>query len=81
MLMSNQHDHSTPSAPRMERWVQVMGFAFVPVVLAIFLPESLKIPLIALGALCLVAGFVLMIRTSRQSQDDNLRKIVHTGSE
>jgi hypothetical protein len=59
-----------------------MGFAFVPVLFAIFLPDSFKIPLIGVGALCLVAGFVLMIRTSRQSHGtDALRKFVHPGTE
>ena len=79
--MSNQNDRSTSRAPRTERWVQVMAFAFVPVVLAIFLPEPLKIPLVALGALCLVLGFVLMIRTSRASRTEGLRNLVHPGTE
>ena len=80
--MSNQAERSTPGAPRTERWVRVMVFAFVPVVLAIFLPESLKVPLVALGGLCLVIGFGLMIRTSRQSRGtENLRTYVHPGTE
>ena len=80
--MSNQNERSMPSAPRTERWVQLMGFSFVPVVLAIFLPESLKVPLVALGGLCLVAGFGLMIRTSRKSSGtDSLRTYVHPGTE
>jgi hypothetical protein len=71
-----------PGAPRTERWVQVMALAFVPVVLAIFLPEALKVPLIALGGLCLVIGFGLMIRTSRQSRGaDSLRTYVHPGTD
>ena len=80
--MSNQAERSMPTAPRTERWVQVMAFAFVPVVLAIFLPEALKIPLVALGGLCLVVGFALMIRVSRQShRTENLRTYVHPGTE
>ena len=80
--MSNQDERSMPSTPRTERWVPVMAFSFVPVVLAIFLPESLKLPLIALGGLCLVVGFGLMIRTSRQSRGtEGLRSYVHPGTE
>ena len=80
--MSSPDERSMPSKPRTERWVQVMGFSFVPVVLAIFLPESLKIPLIALGGLCLVVGFGLMIRASRQSTGtESLRTYVHPGAE
>ena len=80
--MSNQNERSAPSAPRTERWVQVMAFSFVPVVLAIFLPESLKIPLVAIGGLCLVVGFALMIRASRHSRGtENLRRYVHPGTD
>jgi hypothetical protein len=80
--MSNQDERSMPSKPRTERWVQVMGFAFIPVVLAIFLPESLKVPLIALGGVCLVTGFVLMLRASRQSHGtERLRTYIHPGTE
>jgi hypothetical protein len=80
--MSNQDERSMPSAPRTERWVQVMGFSFVPVVLAIFLPDAIKIPLIALGALCLVVGFALMIRASRTSSGtESLRRYIHPGTE
>jgi len=80
--MSNQQERSMPSAPRTERWVQVMGFSFVPVVLAIFLPDAIKVPLIALGGLCLVVGFALMIRATRQARGtESLRSYVHPGTE
>lgn len=80
--MSNQDERSMPSASGTERWVQVMGFSFVPVVLAIFLPEAVKIPLIALGGLCLVIGFAMMIRASRKSPvTERLRAYVHPGTE
>ena len=80
--MSNQNERSLPSAPRTERWVQVMAFSFVPVVLAIFLPEPTRIPLVALGGVSLVAGFALMIRASRKSHGtESLRTYVHPGTE
>ena len=75
-MSRNPNRKSTP--PQTERWVIIMVLAFVPVLTALFLPETARIPLVALGGLTFVAGFVLMIRESRRSGDtESLRQLVH----
>ena len=74
----SQNPNRKPTPPRTERWVIIMALAFVPVLTALFLPEAARIPLVALGGLTFVAGFVLMVRESRRSGDtESLRQLVH----
>jgi hypothetical protein len=59
-----------------------MALAFVPVVAAVLLPQAARIPLIAVGGLMFVIGFVLMVRESRRSRGgDSLRQLVHADPE
>ncbi|HUQ81720.1 MAG TPA: hypothetical protein VM076_11300 [Gemmatimonadaceae bacterium] len=61
----SQHSEDLPStAPKTEVWVIIMILAFAPVVAAVFVREPARMPLLAVGALTFVAGFVLMIRHS-----------------
>jgi len=59
-----------------------MALAFVPVAAAVLLPQAARIPLIAVGGLMFVIGFVLMVRESRRSRgSDSLRQLVHADPE
>jgi hypothetical protein len=74
--MSQNKDHAT-TTPKTERWVKVMALAFVPVTTALFVPEVARMPLIAIGGLMFLVGFVLMLRQSRQSRDgEGLKRMV-----
>jgi hypothetical protein len=78
----SQQQNPTPVRPKTERWVPIMALAFVPVVLALFVPEPARIALVAVGGLTFIAGFVLMLRESRRSRDgEQLRQLVHADSE
>jgi hypothetical protein len=75
-------DRTVPTAPRTESWVLIMALSFVPVLGALFLPQAARIALLALGGVMFAVGFVLMVRASRASRDnDSLRQLVHSGSE
>jgi len=59
-----------------------MALAFAPVLGALLVPEAARIALLALGGLMFVVGFVLMVRASRASRDDeSLRQLVHSSSD
>jgi uncharacterized membrane protein YgdD (TMEM256/DUF423 family) len=59
-----------------------MALAFLPVILALFVPQTARLPLVAIGGLLFIAGFVLMFRASRQSRGgESLRHLVHADSE
>jgi uncharacterized membrane protein YgdD (TMEM256/DUF423 family) len=59
-----------------------MALAFLPVIAALFTPESARIALVGIGGLTFIAGFILMYRESRRSRDsDSLRRLVHADSE
>ena len=80
--MSEYSKKARPAPPKTERWLIVMGLAFVPVIGALFLPESTRIPLLAIGGLTFIVAFVLMIRQSRgDGGHENLRRLVHPDSE
>lgn len=71
------HNTDRTPTPRTERWILVMALAFVPVVAAILLPETLRIALLALSGLMFVTGFALMLRESRRSKgNESLRQLV-----
>jgi len=64
--MSENPDRIVPTPPKTERWVFVMAWAFAPMVAALFLPQPARIPLIAVGGVIFLAGFILMLRQSRR---------------
>ena len=77
-----QQSRIPPTAPKTERWIVIMALAFAPVVAALFLPQAARIPLVVIGGLLFLVGFVLMIRESRRSRDhETLRQLVHSDSE
>ena len=47
---------------RSEPWLAVCFAAFIPILLAFLLPESLKLPLLGLGVVIAVAGLALLVR-------------------
>jgi hypothetical protein len=61
---------STPTPPKTERWVIMMAWAFAPAVAALFVPQSLRVPLFAISGAVFLASFVLMIRHARQERDE-----------
>lgn len=80
--MSQSQQHASHGPPKTERWVLVMALAFLPVIGALFTPESARIALVGIGGLTFIAGFILMYRESRRSRDsDSLRRLVHADSE
>ena len=79
--MSKNPIHEIGS-PKTERWLIVMACSFVPVVAALFVPQVLRIPLLAVGGLVFIAGFILMLRKSGQpAGNEGLRRFVHSDSE
>jgi hypothetical protein len=59
-----------------------MALAFAPVLGALIVPEAARITLLTIGGVTFLVGFVLMIRASRRSRDnESLRQLVHPGSE
>ena len=59
-----------------------MALAFLPVIAALFTPESARVVLVGIGGVTFIAGFSLMLRESRRSHgSDNLRHLVHADSE
>jgi hypothetical protein len=80
--MSENFKRIGAEAPKTERWLIVMACSFVPVIAALFLPQAVRIPLVALSGAIFIAGLVLMIRHSRQSPGtEGLRRLVHSDSE
>ena len=80
--MSQYSKNAPPAPPKTERWLLVMALAFVPVIIALFVPEAARIPLLVVSGLTFVAGFAMMIRHSRANRgDDSLRRLVHSDSD
>lgn len=80
--MSQNLKRIDATSPKTERWLIVMACSFIPVLAALFLPQAVRIPLLAIGGLIFVSGFVLMLRQSRHSPgNESLRRLVHSDSE
>lgn len=80
--MSESSKRIAPEPPKTERWLIVVASSFIPVIAALFMPQVTRIPLLVLGGLTFVVGFVLMLRHSRQSPGtESLRRLVHPDSE
>ena len=80
--MSENFKRIDSRSPKTERWVIVMMCSFLPVIAALFLPEAVRIPLVAVAGVIFIWGFVLMVRQSRQSPgNEGLRRLVHSDSE
>jgi hypothetical protein len=54
---------------RCESWFAVERSAFVPVLLALFAPTPLRLPLLALGATSALVGLAMLLRGERQAQE------------
>ena len=68
--MSENPDRITPSVPKTEPWVPMMGGAFAPAVAALFVPGSLRLPLFVVSGVIFIASIVVMIRHARRERDD-----------
>ena len=80
--MSQYSKNELPTPPKTERWLLLMALAFVPVIVALFVPEAARIPLLAVSGLTFVVAFAMMIRHSRTNRDnDSLRRLVHSDSD
>ena len=80
--MSENFKRTGSSSPRTERWVIVMASSFLPVIAALFLPQAVRLPLVAVAGLIFIWGFVLMLRQSRQSSGtEGLRQLVRSEPE
>ena len=80
--MSENSKRGRTAAPQTERWVIVMMCSFIPVLGALFMPQATRIPLLGVAGAIFVAGFVLMLRQSRQSAGNHsLRRLVHSDPE
>jgi hypothetical protein len=47
---------------RSESWLAVCFIAFIPISLALILPESLKVPLLAVGVVLSAIGLAMLVR-------------------
>jgi len=75
----SRHPNNVPTPPKTERWLIIMALAFVPVVLALFLPQATRIPLLVVSAVTFLVSFVLMVRHSKTNGGtENLRRLVHS---
>jgi hypothetical protein len=80
--MSENFKRADTGSPKTERWLVVMACSFLPVISALFLPQAVRIPLVAVAGAIFIVGVVLMIRQSRQSPANrSLRQLVHSDSE
>ena len=68
--MSENQMQSMPTVPKTERWVIMMAWALPPAVAALFVPQSLRVPLFAISGVIFLASFVLMIRQARREPDE-----------
>jgi hypothetical protein len=64
--MSSEKTQTTHDAPRMERWLKVMLFAFVPLVLALFVDAAYRVPFFVAGGVLAATGFLLLIVQERR---------------
>ena len=55
--------------PGVESWLKVMFLAFVPLVLAVYVPDAWQAYLLVAGALLLVWSFVMLFRQQRSAHD------------
>jgi hypothetical protein len=66
-------DHETEGgAPGVESWVKVALAAFVPLVLAFYLPSVLQPYLFVIGALLVVWSIVMLVRQQRADDSEPL---------
>ena len=80
--MSESSKRVSTETPKTERWLIVMACSFIPVIAALFLPQAVRIPMLAVGGVTFIAGFVLMLRHSRRSPGtESLRRLVHSDME
>jgi hypothetical protein len=64
--MSSENLQVTEGAPRMERWLRVMLFAFVPLVAAFFVGTAYRLPFFIAGGVLAGVGFLLLIVQERR---------------
>jgi hypothetical protein len=77
--MSENFKRTENTSPKTERWLIVMACSFLPVIAALFMPQAVRVPLVAVACVIFVSGFVLMLRQSRQSSGtESLRRIVRS---
>ena len=80
--MSENFKRTESTSPNTERWAIVMACSFLPVIAALFLPQAVRLPLVAVAGLIFVWGFALMLRQSRQSSGgERLRQLVRSEQE
>ena len=78
----SRNPKNLPAPPKTERWLITMALAFVPVIIALFVPQAARIPLVGVGGLLFVVGFVQMVRQARVAGgNDNLRRLVASDPE
>ncbi len=51
--------------PRFEPWLAVLGTAFIPAVLVVYVPDAFHLPLIGVTALLVIAGLTMLVRHTR----------------
>ena len=79
--MSDSPMRTPAGPPKTERWLIVVASSFIPVIAALFLPQGARIPLLVVGGVIFVAGFVLMLRHSRESSgSEDPRRLVRSES-
>jgi MFS superfamily sulfate permease-like transporter len=62
----NSHETSTDAGiPRYEPWLGMTAGSLVPIIAIFMLPQAFMWPMIALGALLLGAGLVMLVRQER----------------
>jgi hypothetical protein len=64
--MSSENIQYTENAPRMERWLKLMLFAFVPLVTAFFFDAEHRMPFFIAGGVLAGVGFLLLIVQERR---------------
>jgi xanthine/uracil/vitamin C permease (AzgA family) len=80
--MSENFKRIESTSPKAERWLIVMACSFLPVIAALFVPQAVRVPLVAVAGVIFISGFVLMLRQSRQSSGtESLRRIVRSDLE
>jgi hypothetical protein len=68
MSESYSHQEVEANVPRFERWLAVLGSAFIPAVLIVFLPASFDLPLIIATAVLLLIGLAMLVTHSRDME-------------
>ena len=62
--MSQYSKNAPRTTPKTERWLLIMALAFVPVIVALFVPEAARIPLLAVSGLTFATHFGLPTQRS-----------------